>query len=132
MEGIFVRRATQSHPPRSGAQLRELAIGLDGLPLVLLREILEKGPSSSGGMGGGRAKEDGRMAARFRRDFPGLRQGDLLFERVAGGAAAGTCTRHRLRLSDESAHVALDLGDRVERIDAGQDRKSTRLNSSHS
>src|SRR5207244_9874918 len=71
-------------PTRSGAQVRELAIGLDGLPLVLLREILKKGPSRSGGLGSGRAKEDGRMAARFRRDFPSLRQGDLLLERIAG------------------------------------------------
>src|SRR5947209_1232970 len=128
LNGRHLCEASHPVPPtRSGAQLRELAIGLDGLPLVLLREILEKGPSSSGGMGGGRAKEDGRMAARFRRDFPGLRQGDLLFERVAGGAAAGTCTRHRLRLSDESAHVALDLGDRVERIDAGHYRGMRRV-----
>src|SRR5437016_2422734 len=114
-------------PTRLGAQLRELAVGLDGLPLVLLREILEKGPSGSGGLRGGRAKEDRRMAVGFRCDFPGLRQGDLLLERIAGSAAAGTHARHRLRLNDESAHVALGLGDRVERIDAGHYRGMRRV-----
>src|SRR5437867_2421624 len=67
------------------------------------------------------------MAVGFRCDFPGLRQGDLLLERIAGSAAAGTHARHRLRLSDESAHVALDLGDRVERIDAGHYRGMRRV-----
>src|SRR5437867_3011295 len=76
---------------------------------------------------GGRAKEDRRMAVGFRCDFPGLRQGDLLLERIAGSAAAGTHARHRLRLSDESAHIALDLGDRVERIDAGHYRGTRRV-----
>src|SRR5256886_3304853 len=123
LNGRHLCKASHPIPPtRSGAQVRELAVGLDGLPLVLLREILEKGPSGSGGLGGGRAKEDRRVAAGFRRDFPGLRQGDLLLERIAGSAAAGTHARHRLRLSDESAHLALDLGDRVERIEAGHDR----------
>src|SRR5256885_3315239 len=93
----------------------------------LLREIREKGPSGSGGLRGGRAKEDGGMAVCFRRDSPSLRQGDLLLERIAGSAAAGTHARHRLRLSDESAHVALDLGDRVERIDAGHYRGMRRI-----
>src|SRR5256885_38036 len=93
----------------------------------LLREIREKGPSGSGGLRGGRAKEDGGMAVCFRRDSPSLRQGDLLLERIAGSAAAGTHARHRLRLSDESAHVALDLGDRVDRIDAGHDRGMCRV-----
>src|SRR6267143_3470518 len=114
-------------PIRSGAQLRELAVGLDGLPLVLLREFFEKGSGRSGSLSGRSPEEDGRMSARLRRNLPRFRQGNLLLERIPGGAAAGTDARHGLRLDNESAYVALDFGDRIERIDAGHDRGMRRV-----
>src|SRR5881396_4036605 len=107
---------------RSGPEFRELPVRLDRLSLFVLCQLFEDGLRAARRMGRGLAKQGRRLASRLRGDLPRLRERNLLLERVAGSAAVWTIVRHRLRFGDETAHVALDLRDDVDRIDARHHR----------
>src|SRR5207249_6753500 len=98
---------------------RGLAVRQGRWALVWLGELLEQAAGRTGGARGRLSEEDRGMTLRLRGDLPGLRQSDLLLERIPGGAATRAHVRHRLRVGDEAADVAFDLRDRVERIDPG-------------
>src|SRR5207245_6539676 len=99
-------------------KLRELSVRLDRLSLFVPREFLEDGLRAPSRVCRRLAKQDRRLASRLRGDLPRLRERELLLKRVTSGAAVRTIVRHRLRLGDEAAHVALGLRVDVDRIDA--------------
>src|SRR5438445_5580927 len=117
MGGIFARRGIRSH--RSGPEARELPVSLDRLSFFVPSQLLEDGLRAAGRVSRGLAKQGGRLASRLGGDLPRLGQGNLLLKRVARGPAVWTRVRHRPRFGHEAAHVALDLRDDVDRIDAG-------------
>src|SRR6266571_7018729 len=126
MGGIFARRAMRFHPPGSGAELLELSVRLGGLAVFLARERFKDAPRPAVGVCGRLPEQGGRLPTRVRGDLPRLREGDLLLERVSGGAAVRTLVRHRLRLGGVAADVAFDLRDDVHRIDARYDGRVLR------
>src|SRR5713101_448315 len=112
--------------PKSGAEFRQLSLGLARLALVFPRELLEDGPDGGRDLGGGCTKDPRGLVTRLRCNLPSLRQGDLLLEGISSGAATRALVGHGLGLRSEPADVALHLGDRINRVDPGHDGRMRR------